>query len=55
MTKAGAGVSLRLVEPAEHLLAVLDGHKTTAAFPVLSSATGQDEPGDFVGIISRAR
>jgi hypothetical protein len=34
---------------------VANAHKTSAAFPVLSCSNDSDHPGDFKGIISRAR
>jgi hypothetical protein len=55
MSKTKDGTSFNLLERPEDLATALDSHKTTAAFPVLSVPTEPGDPGDFMGIISRAR
>jgi hypothetical protein len=55
MTRTAGGVVLRLQESYDTLMDVLDSNKTMAAFPVVTLTDSPQEPGDFKGIISRAR
>lgn len=55
MGKPDRATCFRIVESARNLLDTLDDSKTTSVFSVLSIATPDGEPGDFMGIISRKR
>eukprot|EP00879_Flechtneria_rotunda_P030328 GHRR01032951.1.p1 GENE.GHRR01032951.1~~GHRR01032951.1.p1 ORF type:complete len:322 (+),score=104.07 GHRR01032951.1:936-1901(+) len=53
MSKSRVSATFHIEELVENLLNTLDTHKTTGAFPVLSVPTQPDDPGNFMGIISR--
>jgi hypothetical protein len=55
MSKSKDDTTFQLIERAEDLTNALDTHKTMNAFPVLSVPSQSGDPGDFMGIISRAR
>lgn len=55
MSKPKVSASFAVVESSENLINTLDAHKTTNAFPVISTPQRPGESGDFMGIISRSR
>lgn len=55
MTKAKVGSSFSIVEAGSTLAEAIDADKTINAFAVSGISHSPGEPGDFVGIISRAR
>lgn len=55
MVKPSGANSFSMTESAAHLLETLDANKTTTVFAVVDAPKNADEPGDFMGIISRQR
>lgn len=55
MLKPSVANNLNITEPAQYLLDKLDENKTTTVFAVSGAPKASDEPGDFMGIISRQR
>eukprot|EP00878_Enallax_costatus_P010897 GHUV01011381.1.p1 GENE.GHUV01011381.1~~GHUV01011381.1.p1 ORF type:complete len:670 (+),score=126.18 GHUV01011381.1:946-2955(+) len=53
MLKPSGANHLNITEPAKHLLETLDANKTVTVFAVCGAPKSSDEPGDFMGIISR--